>query len=114
MANTWTNPIILDTANDDASYDSDNDNNAQNSTAGVKYSTGRFKIKSIIVKGANTNAIVLKECSKSTLEGNTFLDITLETGRLVQEFNFGGNGFWVNGIIPKTITSGAKVYIYLD
>lgn len=112
MANTWKNPIILDTANNDGAYDSANDNNAQNSTAGVKYSTAPLKIKNIVITGANTNVVKLLQCSKGTLEGDTIIDITLETGALTQHFNF-GDGIWFNGLIPKTITSGAKAYIYL-
>lgn len=109
MANTWINPIILDTQNDDNAYSSAND--AKIISTGVKYTTDRICIDKIICKGANTNQIQLKQCSASTLEGQDFLNITLETGRLVQNFDF-PNGFWVNGIIPKVITSGAYVYIY--
>lgn len=108
MANLWTqNPIILDTQNDDVAYDSDND--AHKIATGLKYSTKRFKIGKIRVSGANSNQIVLKQSSSATLEGPTFLDVTLETGDLNKEFNF--DGMWINGIIPKTITSGAKVCI---
>lgn len=110
MANLWgTNPIILDTQNDDGSYDSDND--YQIAGTGAKYTTGRQRIQKIVVTGANTNAVILKHCSPTTLEGSDILNVTLETGALVQSFDF-PKGFQADGLIPKTITSGAKVYIY--
>lgn len=110
MANAWgANPIILDTANNDASYDTASD---ANKSTGTKYSTRRFRIQKIVVTGADTNAIILKHCSPSTLEGSDILNITLETGRLAQSFDF-PEGLNVQGILPKTVTSGAKAYIYL-
>lgn len=109
MANTFgTNPMVLDTVNDDSSYDSSHD--AIN--GGVKYTSGRVKIKKIqVIDGANTNAVLIKSCSPSALEGSTIFNVTLETGDLNKSIDF-GNGQWFSGIIAKTLGGSSKVLIY--
>lgn len=110
MANSWTgNKIKLDTANDDGSYDSANDFVG----GGKKYSTQQYKIRKIqIVGGANTNAVNLKECSTSSLAGNDIVNVTLETGDLNKQIDF-GSGIIVNGIIPVTLGGSSKIIIHI-
>ncbi len=106
MANVWgSNPIILDTVNDDAGFLVAND--------GTKFSTKKYKIKSIGFAGAaNTNQVELTQVSVGSAGGSITGAITFETGDLNRRIDF-GDGLWVSGICPKTIEGSTKVLIYL-
>lgn len=110
MANAWGGRIMrLDTQNDDGTYDPDND--VKN--GGAKYSTLRYKIKKIVIVDAvNTDDVILKQCSDSSLAGPAIIDVNLETGDLNKVIDFPG-GLWVKGICPATLDNSAKVDIYL-
>jgi len=118
MANDWTsNPIVLDTAHGETTYSQANDNKFTTSgTDGQKYSSKQFWIQKIRVTGAaNAQAIALQNCvsSVATLANNkTFFESKSETGRLDIDCDF-AEGFRVNGILPTTLPSSCKVYIYL-
>lgn len=110
MANTFgTNPIILDTANDDSAYIAAND--AKN--GGAKYSTLRYKIKKIqIVGGANGDDIVINQCRTSDFTDTAIVTLKLETGDLQKQIDF-GEGIWVDGICPATLDASCIVLVHL-
>lgn len=106
MANAWgSNPIVLDTANDDSSFLAAND--------GVKFHTGRFKIKSIHFSGgANTNAVEITGCKIGAAGGSITGALVLETGDLNKQLTF-GEGIWVEGLCAKTLGGSTKAIIAL-
>ena len=110
MANLWgCNPIVLDTANDETSYNSASD--VKN--GGGKYSTLRYKIKKIQVTGAaNGNGVLVKQCSQSEMDGPPIVVLSLETGDLNKHVDF-GEGIWVNGINPDTLDGNCEILIHL-
>lgn len=114
MANAWGgSTIAIDTQNDDTNYTPASD--AKN--GGTKYSSLRYKIKAIQIKGnAANDDIVLAEVKTvvgSAVGGNTFLDLlNLQSGELNKTIEFPG-GKWVKGILPVTIGTSCKVLIHL-
>lgn len=112
--NLWNqNPIILDTAANDVAYDSAEDV----INGGDEYSTMRYKIKGIMVSGANTNNLVLNQCLKTDFTGSAFtgtkiIDRTVVTGALEQYMDF-GEGIWFSGLYPSVIAGTGKIWIYL-
>jgi hypothetical protein len=110
MANKWgSNPMVLDTAADDTTYDSTHDVRF----GGSEYSTFPYKIKKIIpVGGANTNAILVKTSSHGTLKGDIIWNTTLETGDLNQSLDL-GEGQVFNGIYVETLGGSTKLLVYL-
>jgi len=114
MSNEWsTNPIILDTANDDITYDDTHDANSRTLSGTAKYTTAKIKIKKIqITNGANGNIVKLTQCLPGTITGPTIIDRTLETGDLNPEINF-GEGQWFDGLIPVTLSGSCKALIHI-
>jgi len=113
MANSWgTNPIILDTAADDTTYAVGND--VIKTAGATEYSSGQYDIESISIQGADTQQVTLQHCTPdaSVDNGAIFFDEVLATATGLYRPRYLGN-FTAKGIYPKTITSGAKVYIYL-
>lgn len=110
MANTWgSNPIILDTQNDDANYTAANDV----VKGGTKYSTQWYKIRKIVIKGnAANDDIVLNTCTTSSLAAGKFLDLlnlnAVDLNKVVDL-----DGLMVQGICPTTIGASCVVYIYI-
>lgn len=129
MANSFAkNPIVLDTAH---GLTAANTQAATNDAryGGAKFSSLMVKIKKIIFKGANGDVLLLKQVKEPTqinfeqvrdssgnklftLAGEAIADITLETGNLSREIDF-GEGQWFKGLCPETISAGAKAYIHL-
>jgi hypothetical protein len=110
MANAWNNKIIvLDTQNDDDSYNPAND--AKVISTGVKYDTSLLYIEKVNVKMGDTAGVVtLRQCSESAINGVPFLDLgTLLANENVERLF---NGFLVAGINPSAIPANAKVYIF--
>ena len=117
MANSWgTNPIILDTASSETSYTTAKD--AYKTAGATDYHTGKFNIIGIKVEGANADSIILQSCKASPVASvdnyTAFFEHTVETGNVTGNAVSFAKPFKVNGIFPKTISSGAKVYIYLE
>ena len=120
MANVWgANPLILDTAANDTSYDKTHDVIDGEMTgdplawvAGTEYSSMTYKIKKIIVNGDAADQVTLNQCKTSDVEGAVFFDYTLQTGETSAQFDFPG-GLLVKGIYPSVISSGTTVYVYL-
>lgn len=105
MANSWgTNPIVLDTQNDDSSYLAAND--------GTKFSTQKYKVKKVqVIGGANGNDVEINQVAVGAL-GKPIIDMVLETGDLNPVINFPG-GIWFKGICPKTLDGSCQVLIHL-
>ncbi len=115
MANSWgTNPIILDTASTDATYDATHDAHRATGTAGTQYTTGKVSVQAIKVVGVNTDAVVLQSCTPdaSVDNGDVIYTHALETGRLYNHETF-PRDLTTNGIFIKTLSAGAKVYLYV-
>lgn len=118
MANSWKNPIIIDTQASDTDY-----NAAHDSAKGIadgQYTTERLNIAAIkIIGNAGADIISLQDCP------STAATTAVETGNVVfyhkcdaTQLNppmdhFPYDSFVINGLYPKTIGTSCKVYIYL-
>lgn len=110
MANSWyTNPIILDTAANDTTYDSDNDI----INGGTEYSTLDYTIQAISVIGAaNADDIKLIGCGTSDVTGAVIYEVVAETGDLQKTITF-PKGLHVAGLYPATLDNSSKLAIYV-
>ncbi len=108
MANNWIPTVVeIDTVNDDATYDSSNDNK----NGGLKYTTEHKKVGLVsVVDGASGNVIELRECSSSNfLDGALIKKWTLNDYQINVSEDFHGHIF--QGLIVVTLGGSSRVLI---
>ena len=114
MANNFgKNPNVLDTAASDSSYTATNDAYSPSGTGTLQYTTQKVKIKKIqIIGAANTDDVLLRECSSTTLKGDIIIKRKLETGDLNPSIDF-GEGIWFDGLYLETKDGNTELLIHL-